>query len=158
MTVFAGVPTSKTNFIFESYPSPTMKGVVQVLRSLLLFASFFFFPMYSGPVQAQRGPVAYRLDKNNGLPTNHVYGSLVDHLGYLWLATPRGVVRYNGYEMKIFGVSNGLPKEDVWNLVEDSSGRIWLSIDSPTSTVSTVASAFSDGFSAGRQAAKDATS
>jgi len=63
----------------------------------------------------------------NGLPSNHVYNTLVDEYGYLWLATPHGVVRYNGYGMKIFDLSTGLPNEDVWKLDEDLKGRIWLS-------------------------------
>lgn len=72
-----------------------------------------------------QGPV-FNLNTTSGLPSNHIYGSTVDHLGYLWIATPKGVVRYNGYETKVFTVTEGLPTEDVWNLVEDRSGRLWL--------------------------------
>ena len=71
--------------------------------------------------------VQYNLNMHNGMPSNHVYQTLVDHYGYLWMATPNGVVRYNGYEMKTFNVSNGLPNNDVWDLFEDKKGRIWLS-------------------------------
>lgn len=100
-----------------------MRCVAQVTRCLLLFALIFFYP---GLLPGQHTPVAYRLDKDNGLPSNHVYGTLIDHLGYLWIATPKGAVRYNGYETKIFNVNSGLPKEDIWHLEEDAAGRIWL--------------------------------
>lgn len=63
---------------------------------------------------------------DNGLPSNHVYCVTVDRLGYMWLGTPNWVVKYNGYECKIFDQENGLPNEDVWQLLEDDKGRMWL--------------------------------
>src|SRR5580692_10534387 len=68
----------------------------------------------------------YSLNINNGLPSNHIYYMIKDRHGYLWLATTNGVVRYNGYECKVFNLSNGLPTADVWSLFEDRKGRIWL--------------------------------
>ena len=49
------------------------------------------------------------LDKKNGLPSDHVYMFQTDKYGYLWLATEKGVVRYNGYNTRIFTVADGLP-------------------------------------------------
>jgi uncharacterized membrane-anchored protein YhcB (DUF1043 family) len=63
----------------------------------------------------------------NGLPVNHVYNLLIDQRGYLWMGTTKGVVKYNGYDTRIYGFADGLPKEDVWRLYEDKKGRIWLS-------------------------------
>ena len=63
---------------------------------------------------------------DNGLPSNHIYTVIKDRLGYLWIATTNGVVRYNGYEFKIFNVANGLNKNDIWKLFEDKKGRMWL--------------------------------
>ena len=68
----------------------------------------------------------FNLNIANGLPTNHVYSTIVDRHGYLWIATDNGVLRYNGYELKIFTTEDGLPVNDVWQLVEDRKGRIWL--------------------------------
>lgn len=68
----------------------------------------------------------YHIDAYNGLPSNHVYSTLVDKHGYLWICTDKGVVRYNGYEFKKFGLEEGLPNEDVWQMIEDKKGRIWL--------------------------------
>lgn len=68
----------------------------------------------------------YHIDIDNGLPANHVYYMIKDSHGYLWFATTKGVVRYNGYECKIFNFSSGLPTEDVWYLFEDKKGKIWL--------------------------------
>ena len=55
---------------------------------------------------------------------------LEDHLGFLWLGTPAGVFRHDGYQFKAFdyveGDSLSLSNRDVWNMVEDREGRIWV--------------------------------
>ncbi len=66
----------------------------------------------------------YNID--NGLPSNNVYVVLTDKLGYMWLCTPNGMVRYNGYDFRVFNTSNGLPTNDVWSTAEDAVGRIWV--------------------------------
>ena len=50
----------------------------------------------------------------------------MDIYGYLWIATSKGVVRYNGYDFKVFTTADGLPTNDIWQLLEDNKGRIWL--------------------------------
>lgn len=73
----------------------------------------------------QQQPV-YNINKYNGLTSNHVYCTLVDKYGYLWISTPDGVFRYNGYTFRKYDYDDGLPSVDVWNMYEDSKGRIWL--------------------------------
>jgi hypothetical protein len=68
----------------------------------------------------------YNLSIRNGLPSNHVYRSIVDKHGYLWASTEKGIVKYNGYTTKIFDASDGIPNADIWNIFEDKKGRIWL--------------------------------
>lgn len=68
----------------------------------------------------------YNLNIRNGLPSNHVYRTIVDHNGYLWIATDKGIVKYNGYTTKIFDISSGITNDDIWNLFEDTKGRMWL--------------------------------
>jgi len=69
----------------------------------------------------------YNLNMDRGLPTNYTYCMLTDQYGYLWIATRKGVVKYNGYETVLFNYASGLPEEDVWRLYEDKKRRIWLS-------------------------------
>jgi hypothetical protein len=78
-------------------------------------------------IAAAQHNYSFNLNIYNGLPSDHVYGIITDHHGYLWIATPKGVARYNGYDLKLFNLSEGLPYEDIWQLVEDKKGRIWLS-------------------------------
>ncbi len=69
--------------------------------------------------------ITYNLNLYNGLPSNHVYYSLVDTYGYLWLATTQGVIRYNGYSFKTYNLSDGMSNSDVWYLFQDNKKRIW---------------------------------
>ncbi len=62
----------------------------------------------------------------NGLPSNFVYRPYVDKNGYLWLATDKGAVKYNGYNTIIFNSSNGIANDDIWDFFEDNQGRMWL--------------------------------
>lgn len=66
------------------------------------------------------------MTSENGLPSDRVYGMITDRLGYLWICTDKGIVKYNGYNYKLFDVSNGLVSDDVWEMLEDGNGRIWL--------------------------------
>lgn len=69
----------------------------------------------------------YNINRHNGLPSNHVYCMLTDNLGYMWIGTDNGLVRYNGYNFVKYNISNGLCDADVWDLRQDSKDRIWLS-------------------------------
>ncbi|MEZ5017642.1 MAG: histidine kinase [Flavipsychrobacter sp.] len=89
----------------------------------IVYISIFLFCCVT--TQAQQ--VSYNITKATGLPTNRVYCHLVDHNGYLWIGTERGVLRYNGYSLKKFDFSDGLPNIDVWHLHEDPYHRIVLS-------------------------------
>ncbi len=68
----------------------------------------------------------FNLNIYNDLPSNSVYNLTVDHLGYLWIATDKGVVKYNGYNLTGFDLNKGFINKDTWNLYEDKKGRMWL--------------------------------
>jgi sensor histidine kinase YesM len=49
-----------------------------------------------------------------------------DSKGYIWISTDRGVVKYDGKEMRIFTRQNGLSDNTVFSTYEDRLGRIWF--------------------------------
>ena len=104
------------NCIFELNPVIHLPKITALLF-LLIFPLLFC---------KGQNPAVYNINKYNGLSTNHVYGSLVDRLGYLWIYTIDGVYRYNGYTLTRYDYKDGLPNTDVWNMYEDRHGRIWL--------------------------------
>jgi len=89
---------------------------------IVLAVTFLMLPAFSYAQYSQ-----YNLNINNGLPSNHVYYVLKDKEGYLWISTDKGVVKYNGYDFKLFDQSVGMANDDIWHLYEDKKQRIWLS-------------------------------
>ncbi len=69
----------------------------------------------------------FNLNNYNGLPSNNVYCIKQDRLGYLWIGTNDGIVKYNGYSFLLFDISTGLKTSDAWDLNEDNKGRMWIS-------------------------------
>ena len=51
---------------------------------------------------------------------------LEDSKGYIWIATDRGVSKFDGYEIKSFGIAEGLLDISILRLTLDSRGRVWM--------------------------------
>ncbi len=67
-------------------------------------------------------------DDTNGLPTSSVNTMIQSSDGMIWLATYRGLVRYNGKEFTSFTPSTtpSISSNSVMSLFEDSFQRLWL--------------------------------
>jgi ligand-binding sensor domain-containing protein len=67
----------------------------------------------------------------NGFPSNMNYHIFKDHLGFLWFANQCGLVRYDGYQCKIFRPDSNNPYSisTSWvnQVCEDSHGNLWIS-------------------------------
>lgn len=63
---------------------------------------------------------------NDGLPSSEVYDCLQTVDGYLWLATDRGVARYNGHTFTVFTKNDGLADNVIFKLYEDFRHRVWF--------------------------------
>ncbi|RQO31677.1 hypothetical protein DBR32_06940 [Taibaiella sp. KBW10] len=77
-----------------------------LLRGLLVF-SLFFCP--SGTLNAGTGTGDFSIqhfNTENGLAQNSVKDIVVDELGFLWLATEAGLVRYDGRKFSLFNKYN----------------------------------------------------
>jgi hypothetical protein len=62
----------------------------------------------------------------DGLPSNTVYSIYRDSKGFLWIATDKGIARYNGIKFDVFTTFNGIPDNEVFFFQEDNEGRLWL--------------------------------
>lgn len=87
--------------------------------ALLFFLSCTFF------LQAQ-SPAFYRYGKESGLVCDEIYEVKQDRFGFIWIASDRGVFRYDGYNFQPFTTAQGLTDNTVFRLHEDSRGRMWL--------------------------------
>ena len=78
----------------------------------------------------QRPPGQYALrawTKRDGLPGAWVSAVLASRSGYLWLATPDGLVRFDGVRFTPFNrVNAGLPADGIHALHEGRDGRLWV--------------------------------
>ena len=66
----------------------------------------------------------------DGLPSSSINVIARDHAGYLWLATPDGLARYDGIGVRIWrhdpGNRDGLPANNVQALHVDAQDRVWV--------------------------------
>ncbi len=66
----------------------------------------------------------------DGLPSNAVYSIFQDSLGFMWLGTRQGIVRYDGTEFKVFqnvpSSSNSLSMNNAGEIFYDSRDTIWV--------------------------------
>jgi two-component sensor histidine kinase len=74
-------------------------------------------------LQAQ-DPVYQQITKQNGLPSNDIYGIMQDSKGFVWLTTGDGLCRYDGFEYKTF-YSKTLSSKGGNQPKQDAFGRIW---------------------------------
>ncbi|HLV39148.1 sensor histidine kinase [Xanthomarina sp.] len=61
----------------------------------------------------------------DGLPSNHVYKITQDSKGFIWIATDKGLVKYNGNTMKTFTTKDGLATNDVWEVFPTPDDKLW---------------------------------
>lgn len=85
-------------------------------------------------IQAQyKTPYFNMLSVENGLPQTTVTTRLQDKMGYLWLGTANGLVRYDGYRLKQYPIFNeeGIPAKptSVNQVFEDRNGELWCIVN-----------------------------
>jgi PAS domain S-box-containing protein len=65
-----------------------------------------------------------------GLPQDTVESVAQGHDGYLWLATPVGLVRFDGITFTLYDKDNaGLPHDHMWGVFVAKDGTLWVSTD-----------------------------
>jgi len=86
---------------------------------LLLFSAFYL---------SAQAPTFQTTNYNieDGLPSNECHDIMQDSTGYIWIATDRGLVRFNGYEFKTYGVPYGLTDISCLDMVFDQDQNIWI--------------------------------
>lgn len=70
------------------------------------------------------------LGRGEGLPSDIISTIFEDSYGFMWFGTEDGLVRYDGYEMKIYkndpNDPNSLSNSSITSLFEDRSGVLWI--------------------------------
>ncbi|NNJ52404.1 MAG: response regulator, partial [Ignavibacteriaceae bacterium] len=105
------------------------------LYFIVLFIAVLLFNI-SLPAQSKHKtknwpePVFEPLTVADGLPENSVRCILQDHLGYMWFGTQNGLVKYDGYSMKVYQPdpdnSLSISYRQIHTIYEDNSGNLWI--------------------------------
>ena len=95
------------------------KYTVLATISILLFLSTIVLAQTATPTFKHFG-------SDDGLPSSQIYQALQDSKGYMWFATDRGVVKYNGYEFRTYSTDDGITDNVVFRMYEDYKERIWM--------------------------------
>jgi ligand-binding sensor domain-containing protein len=61
-----------------------------------------------------------------GLSHRQVNDVIEDRQGYIWIATPSGLNRFDGYSFRIWGREDGLHSDQISHVFEDAYGFIWV--------------------------------
>ncbi|MEM9920083.1 MAG: histidine kinase [Bacteroidota bacterium] len=94
------------------------------MRDLLAFCSLLFL---TSALWSQIPTPAWRhYSVEQGLPSSETYMALQDSRGYMWLATDRGVARFDGNQFQVFTTLDGLCDNTVLFLFEDYKNRLWF--------------------------------
>lgn len=96
------------------------------MKNAVLFNIFGFFASIAS-VFAQIPEYNFRhYSIEEGLPTSQIYDAIQDLDGYMWFATDKGLVKYNGYEFNTFSSDEGLNDNVIFSLFQDFKKRIWM--------------------------------
>lgn len=63
------------------------------------------------------------------LPNSKVYDLIQDKGGYIWIATPSGLSRFDGENFESYGISYGLDESSVRALYIDSNEQLWVGFE-----------------------------
>lgn len=63
---------------------------------------------------------------DNGLPSSETYDIEQDNDGNIWIATDRGLVKYDGYSFVTYTKKDGLVNNTILQIYKDPFGRLWF--------------------------------
>ncbi len=103
----------------------------------LLYITVFYFALGSTAfTQAQsfsnKSKVEF-INTNMGLPSDEIHKIVQDSHGFIWIATTYGLVRYDGYQIKLYNTGNsrdnGLITNHIKDIIESQDHKLWLATD-----------------------------
>ncbi len=87
---------------------------------------WIFLLLVCGNIFGSINPVSKKYNTQNILLSNEVYSVVADFKGYVWMATSRGVVRFDGKNSVYFSTNNGLSDQVVLKLFLSPKGKLWV--------------------------------
>lgn len=101
-----------------------------ILNRILQRIALFLLLVFALQCQAAFFSSVQRYSIEDGLPATTIFTLLKDESGYFWLGTPKGLVRYDGYNFEVYSRNNKdglmLATPDAGNVFVDSKKRMWV--------------------------------
>ncbi|HTF30634.1 MAG TPA: two-component regulator propeller domain-containing protein, partial [Flavitalea sp.] len=104
---------------------------MRAFHSIILF--YITALLCSSLAGSAQMPIEWRVtnyDESKGLSSRKITQMLEDHDGYLWIGTPDGLNRFDGYSFKTFrkipGDSTSIAGNYISYLAEDKNHNIWI--------------------------------
>jgi hypothetical protein len=93
------------------------------VKILCFWAACFFLYV---PLHAQSfQPYAINYTVEQGVPSSECYSVAQDKKGMIWVATDKGLCRYDGVRFSRLTISDGLPDNVIFGVFVDHKDRVW---------------------------------
>ncbi|MBI1226542.1 MAG: hypothetical protein GC192_15010 [Bacteroidetes bacterium] len=113
------------------FPTPYLRPMRKLCHILFLYGGLLVWSA-TGFAQEKQLLSVERFDENKGLNLNGIDDIFQDREGFLWLATPEGLVRFDGHDFRYFrhvpGDSTTIGGNHVLCVTEDADGNIWAGL------------------------------
>ena len=124
--VISRPPTAALNTLHKKCKTSKLNKALLAPLCLLLILCLNVTLAFSTPLI--QNPVLTQLSPDQGLSQATINSMIIDHEGFLWLATEGGLNRYDGYNVKqIEGPKGLLTNAPISYLFQDRKHRIWIS-------------------------------
>lgn len=104
------------------------RTLFRALLALLVLAGIFSATLTAAGLYGV--PLFRNLTVDDGLPENSAWDLCQDRLGFLWIATQNGLVRYDGYRFVAFkpdpSLRDGIQGRSIYALTEGAENAIWV--------------------------------
>ncbi|MCX8080430.1 MAG: SpoIIE family protein phosphatase [Bacteroidia bacterium] len=96
------------------------------IRNVIILGIFVFFYIdHFGQVN-NRNFRFQSITSKDGLPGKQIKDIIQDSLGFIWIGTDEGLVRYDGYEFKLIQDTLNHSEFPIFCMTLDHYGRIWI--------------------------------
>lgn len=93
------------------------------MKNKLLFFLLFCCPLWL--IGQYSSTIHYTV--KDGLPSSTIYSTEQDSLGFIWIGTEAGLVRFDGSKFKVYTTEDGLPDNEVLGTLFDrETKRLWI--------------------------------
>lgn len=100
-------------------------NLLSSLTGLFLCCFMTLHLMSQDNLTLTKNPYFLQFTINDGLPSNETHGIVQDDRGYIWIATDRGISRFDGSDFTNFSTYNGLVDNSTFKFIKGDHNKIY---------------------------------